>query len=537
MQTKYIVVLGSLLSGLGKGVVTASISKILDFYDYKSMPMKFDGYLNYDCGTMNPFRHGEVFVLDDKSEVDMDFGTYERFIGTDTDGSLSITGGKLFSELIAKERNGDFLGRDVQIIPNLTDMIIEKVKGVSERLKLDFLIIEVGGTVGDIENSYFIEAMRQLSLLEKTIFVNLTYVPKLSSVGEQKTKPTQIANRALMQLGIRTDIMVCRADGKLSSDVRDKIALFSNISPEMIMEDQDIRNIYALPSELMAQGMDAAIFKAMGLKKGKLNIDKVNAWGKTTKQMGSHKRSVKIGVIGKYTKLKDSYASLTAAVEHSANAMGVNPEIKWVESDLINDRDAARKLLEDVSGIIIPGGFGKRGMEGMLNSIEYARTSNIPFLGICLGMQLMTIEYARNVCGIRDANSSEFEKKTENPVIDLLEEQKHLDKKGGNMRLGSWPIKIKEGTLAWEAYASTSANERHRHRYEFNNKFREAMRAHGLVLSGTSPDEELVEIVEWPNRKGIGTQAHPEFKSRPGEPSPIFNIFMKMAAAYARVKA
>ncbi len=537
MQTKYIVVLGSLLSGLGKGVVTASISKILDFYDCRSMPMKFDGYLNYDCGTMNPFRHGEVFVLDDKSEVDMDFGTYERFVGADMDGSLSITGGKLFSELIKKERKGDFLGRDVQFIPHLTDLIISKIRDASERLKLDFLIIEVGGTVGDIENSYFIEAMRQLSLAEKTVFVNLTYVPRLSSVGEQKTKPTQIANRNLMQLGIRTDIMVCRAETKLSSEVKQKIALFSNISQDMIIEDPEIDNVYSMPLEFMEQGMDKAIFGKLEIKAPKLNRLKVEAWANATKGMRRHKNKVRIAIVGKYTNLKDSYASVSAAVEHSANWHKINPEIVWIESDLIKDDDSAKSALGNISGMIIPGGFGKRGTEGMIKAIEYARTNGIPCLGICLGMQLMAIEYARNVCGIKDADSSEFNRRAANKIIDLMENQRSLEEKGGNMRLGSWPMSIRENTLAMEAYGSDKAAERHRHRYEFNNAFRTEMEKHGFVFSGISPDGELVEIIEWPNGKGIGTQSHPEFKSRPERPSPLFNVLIKRASDYLKFSA
>lgn len=528
MQTRYIFVLGSLLSGLGKGVVTSSICKILEFYGYRAAPMKFDGYLNYDCGTMNPFRHGEVFVLDDKSEVDMDFGTYERFTGIDITGDFSLTGGKLFSEILRQERRGDFLGRDVQIIPHLTDLIIRKIRGISERHGLDFLVVEVGGTVGDIENSYFIEAIRQMSLNEPTMFINLTYVPKLKAVGEYKTKPTQIANRGLMQMGVTPQVLICRAEGRLTNDVKEKLALFSNIHVDSIIEDTDVDNIYEMPLWFMSQGLDRIIMGRFSMMGRTPNEELVRRWREYTSNP-DFGRSTRISIVGKYASLHDSYASVIAALEHSARANRTRLEIDWVESDRLDDYSDAKAVLGRSDGILVPGGFGSRGVEGMINAIRYARESSTPYLGICLGMQLMAVEYAINVCGLRGANSTEFDPDAKYKVIDIMPEQRGVDAKGGTMRLGSWPMTIKRGTIAWRAYGEEHASERHRHRYEFNNEFIELFEREGMVFSGISDGGKLVEIIEWGNGMGIGTQAHPEFRSRPFAPSPLFMEFMRMS--------
>lgn len=528
MQTKYVIVLGSLLSGLGKGIVTASISKIFKFYGYKAMPLKFDGYLNYDCGTMNPYRHGEVFVLNDKSEVDMDFGTYERFLDLDMNGNLSITGGKLFSEIISMERKGGFLGRDVQIVPHLTNLIIKKIKEVASDLKLDFLVIEVGGTVGDIENSYFIEAMRQLSLTEKTMFVNVTYIPKLDVVGEQKTKPTQIANRNLMQLGIIPDILVCRADCKLAKNVKEKLALFSNLPVENIIEDVDIRRIYDLPKIFMNQNLDKILIDKFGLNKAVLDKALVNKW-KTESSVKKTNLVTKISVVGKYVNLHDSYASIIAALEDAAIFNNTKLDINWIESEKLEDSSLVGSLLDDSKGILVPGGFGKRGIGGMINAVTYARKNKLAYLGICLGMQLMAIEYARNVCNLKDANSLEFDNEAEYKVVNLMEDQKDIKLKGGTMRLGSWPVQIDKNTLAYSAYGKEMAHERHRHRYEFNNEFIDIFEKNNMVFSGRSPDRKIIEMIEWDNGLGIGTQSHPEFKSKPGNPAPLFKKFIRLS--------
>ncbi len=532
MKHKYIVVTGSLMSGLGKGIITSSILKLLKLYGVNSLPLKFDGYLNYDCGTMNPFRHGEVFVLDDKGEVDMDFGNYERFLNKSMNSKLSITGGKLFSEIIKKERKGEYLGRDVQIIPHVTDYIKERITTVAEQEKLEVLVIEVGGTVGDIENSYFIEAMRQLSLKEEVIFINLTYVPELESVGEQKTKPSQMALRSLMQLGIQPKFVICRSQRPLEKSTREKLALFANLNPERIINDSEIKNIYELPLALISQGFDSMLLKELGISNRKLDKVQLNEWKRFAKFLDNGvKNHARIAVVGKYVELKDSYASVKEALTHAAYANNAKLGIDWIESEDIEDASPEQisKKLGVYGGILVPGGFGSRGIEGMINAIQFARENHKAYLGLCLGMQLMSIEYARNVMGMKGANSSEFNPKTKYEVIGLMEDQKSIKLKGGTMRLGSWPVILKSGTMAYNAYGASKAEERHRHRYEFNNKYKNIFAKNGLVISGMSKDKDIVEIIEWKDHFGIGTQAHPELKSRPEAPAPLFKSFIKAA--------
>ncbi len=532
MQTKYVVVLGSLLSGLGKGIVTSSLAKILSLYGYNVMPLKFDGYLNFDCGTMNPFRHGEVFVLEDGSEVDMDFGTYERFLNKDVTKDFTLTGGKVMSEIIAKERKGDFLGTDVQIIPHVTDYIIERIEKVSEKEKLDVLLIEVGGTVGDIENGYFVEAMRQLSQKHRTVFVDVTYVPELETVGEQKTKPTQLALRSLRQDGIQPNFVVCRSTRRLDDKTRKKIALFSNLAPEAVIDDNDISNIYELPLRLVEQKMDKMLIKELGLEATTFDEKRFTEW-KNRVDPNDKKRTATIAIVGKYVNLKDSYASVKEALMHAALACKANLKINWIESETFEESSVGSSLaaLKSADGILVPGGFGQRGTEGMINAIEYARVNKIPYLGLCLGMQLMAIEYARNVCGLPGATSGEFDPKADHKIIDLMEEQKRTTLKGGTMRLGSWDASIKPGTSAHAAYGSDAITERHRHRYEMNNAYKRVLEDKGLVVSATTPDGNLVEIIEWKNQFGMATQAHPEFKSRVERPAPMFLAFVRSALA------
>ncbi len=535
MQTKYIVILGSLMSGLGKGVVTSSILKMLDFYGYSSFPIKFDGYLNYDCGTMNPYRHGEVFVLDDSSEVDMDFGIYERFLNRSLGGDLSITGGKLFGGVIGRERKGGFLGEDVQIIPHLTNEIIASVEGVAEKRKPNVLVVEVGGTVGDIENSYFIEAMRQLALRNQTLFVNLTYIPKLEAVGEQKTKPAQVGFRMLLQSGIRPDFVICRSSSELEDKTKEKLALFSNLGKERIIDDSDQKSIYLMPLHFMEQGLDRLIVDLLGLEKRELDRGKVDGWRRKVGNIINPAGKVRIAVVGKYTNLCDSYASIKEALIHSGSEINSGVEIDWIESEELEAPGKEGRLV-DADGILVPGGFGSRGIEGMINAIKYAREKKVPYLGICLGMQLMTVEYARNVCSLMDANSSEFNEKSEHKVIDLMDSQKGVAEKGGTMRLGSWEAKLMEGSVAYKLYGSQMIKERHRHRYEFNNAYRKRLEDCGLVISGTTPDNKLVEFIEWKDSFGIGTQAHPELKSRLETPAPLFVGFLKEAAKHRKKK-
>lgn len=521
--------LGSLLSGIGKGIVSSSIAKTLSAYDINTMPLKFDGYLNFDCGTMNPLKHGEVFVLDDKSEVDMDFGTYERFMNKDLNGSFSLTGGRLFSEIIAKERKGEFLGSDVQIIPHLTNLILTKIKNTAEENNLETMLIEVGGTVGDIENSYFIEAMRELALKNKVVFIVLVYVPELDVVGEQKTKPTQLALRSLMQTGIQPDFIVTRLTNPLNRKAKEKIALFANLPVEHIIDNHDTKNIYSVPVNMMESGFGKQLLKELGYEDRQLNAKKVADWNNYLKNSDEGK-PIKIAVVGKYVDLHDSYVSVNEAIMHASAAVGAKAKVRWIESETFEDIEGeTERMLGDVNGILVPGGFGSRGILGMIKAIEYSRVNKRPYLGICLGMQLMAIEFARNVAKLADADSTEFNPSTQNKIIHIMEDQKAVSDKGGTMRLGSWPAKVKSGTYAFDAYGSELIHERHRHRYEFNNIYRESFERLGLNISATTLDDRLVEIIEWKDSFGIATQAHPELKSRPERPAPLFVEFIKNA--------
>ena len=523
MQTKYVVVLGSLMSGLGKGVVTSSILKMLDFYGYKALPVKFDGYLNYDCGTMNPFQHGEVFVLDDRSEVDMDFGIYERFLNKNLTGDLSITGGKLFGSIISKERQGGYLGETVQIIPHLTKEIIDRIEKISESKKPDVLVIEVGGTVGDIENSYFIEAMRQMSLNHDVIFLNLTYLPTLDVVGEQKTKPSQLGLRLLLEDGIRPNFLICRSSSKLLDSTKEKLALFANLPKDRIIDDKDQETLYNLPLHFMDVGFDKLLINDLGLKMTAPDQEKVKMWKENVKKVISPRNEVNIAVVGKYTHLKDSYASVKEAIIHAGARKDTRVNITWVESGDYEGKNADYKVLDKMDGMIVTGGFGSRGTQGMINLINQARTRRLPYLGLCLGMQLMVVEYARNVAGLKDANSSEFDPKTKHKTIVMLDSQKRITDKGGTMRLGAQECILPEkDSIAYRSYGTDKISERHRHRYEFNNNYKEALEKSGLRISGLTPDRKLVEFVEWTTSFGIGTQSHPELRSRFEAPAPLF---------------
>ncbi len=530
MPTKYVVVLGSLLSGLGKGVVTSSLLRILDFYNYKALPVKFDGYLNYDCGTMNPYQHGEVFVLDDKSEVDMDFGIYERFLNKNLTGDLSITGGKLYGAIISKEREGGYLGETVMVIPHLTNEIIHRIEHISEVKKPDVLVIEVGGTVGDIENSYFIEAMRQFALKHDVVFINLTYLPTLNVVGEQKTKPAQIGFRLLLQDGIRSDFIICRSATELLESTKEKLALFANLSKDRIIDDKDQETLYNLPLHFMNVGFDKLLIKELGLKDRAPDQAKIKSWKDNVKKTVSPKSEVNIAIVGKYTHLRDSYASVKEALIHAGAKTDTRANITWVESSDYEGKNIDYKLFKNMDGVIVTGGFGKRGIEGMINIINHARTSNIPYLGLCLGMQLMVVEYARNVAGLADANSSEVNPDAKHKLIVLLDSQKRITNKGGTMRLGAQECFLPDKqSIAYKAYGSQNISERHRHRYEFNNNYKDILEKNGLKVTGMTKDKKLVEFVEWPSGFGIGTQSHPELKSRFESPGPLFVSLLEAA--------
>lgn len=529
-KTKFIVVVGSIMSGLGKGIVTSSIGKLLQARGYKVVPIKFDGYLNVDCGTMNPFRHGEVFVLDDGTEVDMDFGTYERFLNYSLDGNSSITGGKIFRTITEKERKGDFLGRDVQFVPHLTDEIKRRVKKAGEIHDADIVLIEVGGTAGDLENGYFLEAMRQLNFElppEDLIFIQLTYVPSLFK-GEQKTKPTQHATRLLQGYGIQPEIIICREEEKLGTEARKKISDYCNVREEAVFDDPMVETVYQLPLIFEKEGMYESLSRYLLLDKSK-NAE-LSKWeslvGKIT---GPSKRKVRIGIVGKYTAVKDAYVSVKEALVHSAVANDCGVEIEWIESAELDDSEKTGPRLHDLDGIIVPGGYGKRGIEGKINAVRYARENKVPFLGLCLGMQMMVIEYARNVCGLENANSTEFDEDTGYPVIALLPEQEKISLMGGTNRLGAYECRLKKGTCAYEAYGKELIFERHRHRFEVNPEYVDKLKDAGLVVSGTHPESDIVEIVEWRESFGIASQAHLELKSRLEEPAPVFRAFVKAA--------
>lgn len=528
---KYIVVLGTIMSGLGKGILTASIARILKTHGYKVVPIKFDGYLNVDCGTMNPFRHGEVFVLDDGGEVDMDFGTYERFLNKSLTRRSSITGGKIFQLLLEKERRGDYLGRDVQMVPHLTGEIKARVKEVGEESKADIVLVEVGGTIGDIENGYFIEAMRQLSGEEDVLFIQLTYVPSLSP-GEQKTKPTQHSNRLIQSLGIKPEIIMCRHQETLTKEAREKIALFCDVPQTNVFDDPIVSTVYALPQVLEKQNLYDAIAKRFKLRKTRVPV---GIWNRMVKRiLRPSKKRINVGIIGKYTAVKDAYVSVKEAILHSAAANNVNAEVHFVESADIEKKGT--KALQNLDAIIVPGGFGKRGIEGKIAAIRYARKNNVPFLGLCLGMQMMVIEYARDACGMEGANSDEIDKSTKYPVIALLPEQMRIEEKGGTMRLGSYPCILDPTTRSYSLYKKKLIHERHRHRYEVNPKFVEQLEQGGLVISGRSPKKGIVEMAEWKEGFGIGTQAHPELKSRLEDPAPLFVGLIKAAVERKKTK-
>jgi CTP synthase len=524
-QRKFIVVLGSLMSGLGKGILSASIGKLLQSQGLAVSAIKFDGYLNVDCGTMNPFRHGEVFVLDDGTECDMDFGTYERFLNISLNSSNSITGGKLFRNIIEKERRGGFLGRDVQIVPHLTNEIKAWVRKTGQEQDSDIVLVEVGGTVGDLENAYFLEAMRQLAAEERVVFLQLTFVPSLSE-GELKTKPTQHANKLIQSMGIKPSIIVCRQDEPLTREAREKISMFCNVPPENVFNDPLLSTIYELPMVLEKQEMGRILLHELGVEKRK--EDNLKHWKGLVDRIVKPKKKAVVAVTGKYTAVKDAYVSIKEALVHAGAANSAEVDVRWVEtSNIDSGKSTAKQVLAGCDGVIVPGGFGSRGTEGKIECIRHARETLMPYLGLCYGMQMAVVEWARNVCGLKGANSSEIDPKTPHPVIDLLPEQRKVKDKGATMRLGAWDCKLKKGTKAHSAYKLDSISERHRHRYEVNNDYVQRLESSGLVVSGTSPDGGIVEVIEWPKGWGVGTQAHPELKSRLEKPSPLFVSFVR----------
>ena len=518
--SKYIIVTGGVLSGLGKGIAAASIGHLLSSR-LKIVPIKCDGYLNVDPGTMNPFEHGEVFVLDDGGEVDMDFGHYERFLGISCKSKWNLTMGKVFHMVREKERRGDYLGKTVQYIPNVTDVIKNHIYEVAEEESADLVIVEIGGTVGDIENELFLEATRQMKEdvgKKNIVYIHLTYVPIPHTVGEQKSKPTQQSVNLLKQRGIFPDIIIGRCSELLTKEIRQKISSFCDVSPEAVITGLDVDDIYEIPIVFEKEGIAEIIHKKLGI----YSPPDLRRWKELIDNIRKPKREITVAICGKYTKLEDSYASIIESLNHCSAHLGCRIAIKWIETTDLTDT----KVLDGVNGVIVPGGFGTRGTEGKIAIIRRVREENIPFLGLCLGLQLAVVEFARNVCHLEGAHSTEFDPGTPYPVIDLLPDQKHIREKGGTMRLGAYEAVLKKGTLVSNLYHADSISERHRHRFEVNPEYHKILTDEGLVLSGTSRDGRLVEFIELPNLYYfVATQAHPELKSRMEKPSPLFYGF------------
>ncbi len=535
---KFIFVTGGVMSGLGKGIVTSSTAKLLQLCGLKVSCIKIDPYLNYDAGTMNPLTHGEVFVTEDGGECDMDVGNYERFLDVNLTIDHNITTGRIYSNVIKSEREGKYLGQCVQIIPHITDEIKNQLREIPVKENLDILVVECGGTVGDIESLPFLEALRQMKLEDEysdTFFIHVTLAPVLDTVGDQKTKPTQHSVQELRRIGIQPDLLAVRCKTQLTKDTIRKISLFANISPESVMSCHDVSSIYSVPEILYEQGIAKVILKKLNLS---FVLDDISNWKKISKTYVSYKDHIKIAIIGKYVNLKDSYVSVYQALLHAGAKLGTEIEIDWVDSEKfevksgdVNDYGSFGNNLNSLysyDGILVPGGFGGRGSEGIINASNYARANNIPYLGICFGFQLAIIAFARYVCKLSDANTTEINEKTTNPVIVYMPEQKHIKNLGGTMRLGLHEIDLSSDSNAFEIYKSSSIERRHRHRYEFNQNFKELLEKHGMRFTGSSDNKKRIEILEIPNHIFyFGIQYHGEFHSRPGNPEPSFEHFIR----------
>ncbi|HHW48319.1 MAG TPA: CTP synthase [Clostridiaceae bacterium] len=529
MSAKYVFVTGGVVSGLGKGITAASLGRLLKARGLHVTIQKFDPYINVDPGTMSPYQHGEVFVTDDGAETDLDIGHYERFIDENLNKNSNITTGKIYWSVINKERKGDFLGGTVQVIPHITNEIKERIYRVGRSDHTDVVITEIGGTVGDIESLPFLEAIRQVATdvgRENVMYIHVTLVPYIAKSGELKTKPTQHSVKELRSIGIQPDVIVCRSERSLSKELKDKIGLFCNIPGEWVIHNIDVEILYEVPLLLEKEGLAEIVCKRLGLKCKEPDLTE---WERMVERQKNFKKSVTIALVGKYVELHDAYLSVVEALKHGGIANDTDVKIKWINSEHLNNENIGEQL-DDVDGILVPGGFGDRGIEGKILAARFARENKVPYFGICLGMQMAVVEFARNVIGLHDAHSSEFDADTSNPVIDLMPEQKDIDEKGGTMRLGIYPCKIKEGSLADKIYNERLIYERHRHRYELNNEYREILASKGMIFSGLSPSERLVEIIELKDHPWfIGVQFHPEFKSRPNRPHPLFREFIKVA--------
>jgi CTP synthase len=534
MSAKYIFVTGGVVSSLGKGLAAASIGCLLESRGLKVTLMKFDPYLNVDPGTMSPFQHGEVFVTDDGAETDLDLGHYERFTHARLSRDNNWTTGRIYEQIIAKERRGDYLGKTVQVIPHVTNEIKAAMKKVAQ--DVDVAIIEIGGTIGDIESLPFIEAIRQMRQelgRENTLFVHVTLVPFIAAAAELKTKPTQHSVKELLSVGIQPDILLCRTDRFLSKEIKSKIALFCNVEEEAVITAKDVASVYEVPLVFANEGVDTLALRYLHIEAKDRDLQ---AWEEIVHRVYNPKDEVTIGIVGKYVEYEDSYKSLKEALVHGSLAHNLKLQLNWIEAEGLEASDQSFEAqLEDYDGILVPGGFGKRGIAGMLNAIRYAREKKVPYFGICLGMQTACIEFARNVCGLADANSSEFDPATPHRIIYKLRELRGVEELGGTMRLGAWPCKLEPGSLAHKSYGSLEISERHRHRYEFNREYEGPLTAGGLRITGSTPDGTYVEIVEIPDHPYfLGCQFHPEFKSKPLEPHPLFKAFIGASHEYGR---
>lgn len=527
MSTKYVFVTGGVASSLGKGIIASSLAKLLQARGYKVANQKLDPYINIDPGTLNPYEHGECYVTDDGAETDLDLGHYERFTGCPTSQANNITTGRIYQNVINKERRGDYLGKTVQIVPHITDEIKRNIKLLGNKGEYDVVITEIGGTVGDIESLPFIEAVRQLrwELGEKSVLIHLTLVPYLSASGELKTKPTQHSVKALLEIGVQPDVLVLRTEHELNTDLRRKVALFCNVLPKAVIQSIDVSTIYEVPIKMREEKLDEIVLEQLGLP---LNSEpELEAWKKFLYKLKNYSKEVRIGLVGKYVELHDAYKSIVEAFIHAGAVNDCKVNIEWIHSEELNTENAATKL-KNLHGILVAPGFGHRGIAGKLAAIEYARVNNIPFLGICLGMQMAVIEYARHVLNMEGADSTEMAAKTQYPVIDLMDSQQGVTEKGGTMRLGAYKCELKEGSKAFEAYGQKEIMERHRHRYEFNSQYREEFEKAGMVTTGINPESGLTEIVEIPTHKWfVGVQFHPEYKSTVIKPHPLFIAFIK----------
>ena len=534
-NTKYVFVTGGVTSSLGKGIIAASLAKLLQVRGFSVTIQKLDPYINIDPGTLNPYEHGECYVTDDGAETDLDLGHYERFLNIPTSQANNVTTGRIYQSVIEKERKGEFLGKTVQVIPHITDEIKHRVKILGNTGDFDIVITEIGGTVGDIESLPYVESVRQLLWelgKENAIVIHLTLIPYLAAAGELKTKPTQHSVKTLMQSGINPDVLVCRTEHEISEDIKRKLALFCNVKTEDVIQSIDASTIYDVPNLMFEEGLDTVVLNKLQLCSEKQ--PQLTAWNNFLDKYKNPKSSVEIGLIGKYVELQDSYKSISEALNHASASNETKVNVRWIHSEDLTSGNIAEHL-KGLNGILVAPGFGDRGIEGKIKAVQYARENNIPFFGICLGMQMAVVEFSRNILGYKDASSTEMNENCAHPVINLMEDQKDVTKKGGTMRLGAWDCEISKESNVFEAYNKTMISERHRHRYEFNNEYLEQLRANGMKTTGVNPKTKLVEIVEIPNHPWfVGVQYHPEYKSTVLNPHPLFVDFVKATLQHSK---